>query len=383
MPQNKKIKPIPKLSKQQLLPLLAIITYLILAAGTIILITRISSRTALQKLSAVPYIAVPAEGGFVEAWTPLLPRIAETTGLTNVSIRTYSDGETLTQFFAEAVRDKLLFAEIPVDTAYNLPELTKKGYLTEIGTISDTIIPPVFTKSLSSLLATDKNFFLPLSCNPWILITLREHSAIQPVYSYAIPGQEDDGMFASLALAARDAGSMGSSPRFAEFLVHLKKMANDGTIQINAGTYTYNDAYQFLSAGKAKYLLFPVSEYSTLSTAERMTLSVQPLQKQFICDMTVAAFPVQSFSEAQLAKPALIELLKTSEIQYSLAQPRKYLSANIISPAKSASVDTIKRQLSLASQCLFPKLLDPAEKKSADLADQIRGSLMTLQENVK
>src|SRR5574344_1078682 len=76
---------------------------------------RLSERTAA--------IALPNEGGYVEAWTSYLSQIARTVGVPELSIKTYTTYAELEDLFRKADKINLLWAEVPLSSRFPMKSL--------------------------------------------------------------------------------------------------------------------------------------------------------------------------------------------------------------------------------------------------------------------
>ncbi|HOS29947.1 MAG TPA: hypothetical protein PLR39_04000, partial [Treponemataceae bacterium] len=82
---------------------------------------RLSERTAS--------IALPNEGGYVEAWTPYLSQIARTVGVPELNIKTYTTYTELELIIREADKLNLLWAEVPLSAQFPVNRLYEEELL--------------------------------------------------------------------------------------------------------------------------------------------------------------------------------------------------------------------------------------------------------------
>lgn len=319
-------------------------------------------------------IAVPSEGGYIEAWTQHLPQISRTVNIPEVTIYTYDSIEKLESFFLQPEKYNLLWAEIPVSGEYNLKQLCDKIQLESFSENVMDNYPPALYKVVNNLTPKIVNNFIPISYNPWIVIKNAKKST-NSTYQYSIGANNEDAQLTSLALAKLLNSSNNYYIANDTALLALKQMSNDKTLIINSKTYTQKDALNALEIGLSDKAILPIYYFNNLSVTQRMELSILPFESTMVCDATIALFPVRKSEEFKNAVKNAQNLLLDPEIMYATANSRNWMPAHIRSVSRSVYTDYIKKQARQVKNCLIPYLQCENSQDKKNLLMNIQNSL--------
>ena len=315
-------------------------------------------------------IALPSEGGFVEAWTQHLPQIARSVDIPEINILTYDSYDKLKNYFLLAEKYNLLWAEVPVSGEYNLSKLLSEVQTSVITKKIADFYPPTLFKEIKAYIGKSDNRFLPLSYNPWIVIK-KNNADISTEFEYSTGAYYDDGAFATLTFV-RDIKKSGKEIlTIDEGLSDIKEMTNDKTFIRNPDSYTFKDAYTVLENNKVKKTLLPIYFYNSLSVAQRLELSIEPLTSGLITDATVAIFANRKTEEAILSVEKAKECLLNTELLYSTANARLWMPAHINTVSRSVYTDYIKKQARQANACFIPQTQFNTEKEKVKLLEKL------------
>lgn len=359
-------------SKKSILILLA--SFLI---ATIVLLTVLFfmlQTGALSKRTAA--IALPSEGGFVEAWTQHLPQIARIVEIPEVTIITYDSYDKLRSYFTQAEKYNLLWAEIPVSGEYNLKNLLSEVQISPITNKISEYYPPALFKAIKSFSGKNDIRFIPLSYNPWIVVNKKDPPN-NTEFEYSTGAHYEDGAFATLSFVRKIEKTENNILTIDEGLSDIKKMVNDKTFVINPRSYTYKDAYSVLENNKVKKTILPTYFYNSLSVTQRLALSIEPLSSEMIVDATVAVFANRKNEESMVSIEKAKECLLNTELLYSTANARLWMPAHINTVSRSIYTDYLKNQARHASSCLLPQTQFNSEKEKNKLLEKLEIAFRT------
>ena len=315
-------------------------------------------------------IALPSEGGFVEAWTQHLPQIARIVDIPEVNILTYDSYDKLRSYFLQAEKYNLLWAEIPVSGEYNLSKLFSEVQTSVISQRISDYYPPALFKEIKSCTGKTDNRFLVLSYNPWIVIKKNNTETVTE-FEYSTGAHYEDGAFATLTFVRNIKRTGKELLSLDEGLSEIKQMVNDNTFIRNPKSYTFKDAYSVLENNKVKKTILPIYFYNSLSVAQRLELSIEPLTSGLITDATIAVFANRKTEEAILSVEKAKEYLLNTEILYSTANARLWMPAHINTVSRSIYTDYIKKQARQASNCFIPQTQFNSEKEKDKLLEKL------------
>lgn len=321
-------------------------------------------------------IVLPSEGGFVEAWTQHLPQIARNVGIPEVNILTYDDFDKLKSYFSSAEKYNLLWAEVPVSGEYNLSKLLDTVPTSLVDKKTADYFPPALYKAIKTFSGKSDIRFLPLSYNPWIVVQ-KQNSSTKTKFEYSVGAYYTDGALATLSFV-RELKSTGKELiTIEQALSDLYKMSNDKTFITNVITYTNKDAYSALENNKVKQTILPIFFYNNLTVAQRLELSVKPIENSLIADATVAVFANRKTEEAKLAIEKAKQYLLNTELLYSTANARAWMPAHINTVSRSIYTDFIRKQARQVKSCLIPSTQFDSEKEKTELVKKLENALRT------
>ena len=321
-------------------------------------------------------IVLPSEGGFVEAWTQHLPQIARNVGIPEITILTYDNYNKLKSYFLQPEKYNLLWAEIPVSGEYNLKNLLSEVQTSTVDSKISDFYPPILFKTIKAYTGKSDIRFIPLSYNPWIVIS-KNNSPSKTEFKYSTGAHYADGAFATLSFV-RKIGKIGNDfLTIDEGLSDLQEMSNDKTFITNSKSYTFKDAYSALESNKVKRTLLPVYFYNSLTVAQRLELSIDPFDSTLITDATVAVFANRKTEEAKVSVEKAKEYLLNTELLYSTANSRLWMPTHISTVSRSIYTDYIRKQSRQAKFCLIPQMQFNSEKEKTDLLQKLEIAFRT------
>lgn len=226
---------------------------------------------------------------------------------------------------------------------------------------------------------------IPLSYNPWIRLykTNTENTVFE--YDTAAPGSSEDLLLNTFTYFRSILSSDGSIVSIEDTLSKIHEMSNDGTIQLNAYTYTAKDAMNLFIDNKVSKLVLPIADLSKVPTEELMKSSVHSMGKVLTADITYAVFPNRSTEKAKTAVKLAQGYLIIPEILFTTANSRSWLPAHIGTVAKNVYTDFTRKQARQAKTCLVPQLQYATDEDYKTLIPSIREAFSSnyLQEQSK
>ena len=270
----------------------------------------------------------------------------------------------------------LLWAEIPVSGEYNLSKLLDTVPTSLVDKKTADYFPPALYKAIKTFSGKSDIRFLPLSYNPWIVVQ-KQNSSTKTKFEYSVGAYYTDGALATLSFV-RELKSTGKELiTIEQALSDLYKMSNDKTFITNVITYTNKDAYSALENNKVKQTILPIFYYNNLTVAQRLELSVKPIENSLITDATVAVFANRKTEEAKLAIEKAKQYLLNTELLYSTANARAWMPAHINTVSRSIYTDFIRKQARQVKSCLIPSTQFNSEKEKTELVKKLENALRT------
>ena len=349
--------------------ILILLASFLIATGILlsVLFFMLQSGTLSKRTAA---IALPSEGGFVEAWTQHLPQIARIVDIPEITILTYDNYDKLKSYFLQAEKYNLLWAEIPVSGEYNLKNLLSEVQTSSIDIRISDYYPPALFKAIKSFTGKSDIRFIPLSYNPWIVINKKDLPS-NTEFEYSTGAHYEEGAFATLAFVREIKKNGNNILSIEEGLSDIKEMSNNKTFVRNPKSYTYKDAYSVLESNKVKKTILPIYFYNSLSVAQRLDLSLEPLSSGLIADATVAVFANRKTEEAILSVEKSKTYLLNTELLYSTANARLWMPAHINTVSRSIYTDYIRKQARQASTCFIPQTQFNSKKEKDKLLEKL------------
>ncbi len=359
-------------SKMSVLVLLG--SFLIISLLLISVLLFMLQSGMLSKRTAA--IALPDEGGFVEAWTQHLPQIARNINIPEVTILTYDSYDKLKSYLSQSEKYNLLWAEVPVSGKYNLEKLLLEVPTSTVDKQTADYYPPALYKMIKTYTGKSDIRFLPLSYNPWIVVKKNEIPTTTE-FEYSSGAFYEDAAFATLGFVRKLGEKENSILTVDEGLADLQKMSNDKTFITNSKSYTYKDAYSVLERNKVKKTFLPVYFYNSLTVSQRLELSIEPFTSGLITDATVAIFANRKTEKSKLAVEQAKNLLLNTELLYSTANARLWMPAHINTVSRSIYTDYIRKQARQVNSCLIPQMQFYSKKEETELLKKLDIALRT------
>lgn len=404
-----KIKTLPR---KQLIILSSILFVILVSIILIPLLLPHNTTSDTPITKAIPTIALPESGGFVEAWTPLLSQIAEAGGFSQVTITTYNDAKTLENLFAKADQYNLLWAEIPLEGQYNFDRLISKDYFEPITNINGLSYLQPISKAIATsipLKGTNQEVLpcLPLSHNPWFLLSHKELpetvTGSRADYVYSIAGKDFNTAFATLAAARsglisnsftlstgkltklpiteqQNEQSVSLLPTVEDGTKLLYLLSNNGIIQNNANSYTPTDSKNLFIDGHTAFWFLSTKEYNTIHIVDCSQFIIETNSQILVTDITAAFFPSRQNERAKSVYTSLQRFLTLPDVQYQTANHRLCLPAVPRTIARSVYTDNIQ-QFCLESRTAIIPLMQYNINNYSELLADINKSLTTLKAN--
>ncbi len=329
---------------------------------------------SLSKRTAA--IALPSEGGFVEAWTQHLPQIARNVGIPEVTILTYDSFEKLKSYFSNSEKYNILWAEIPVSGEFNLEKLLKEVPTSLVDKTTSDYFPPALYKEIKTYTGKSDIRFLPLSYNPYVVVR-KNNPPDKTEFEFSSGAYYNDVAFATLAFVRIIEKTDKNFLSIKDGLSDLQKMSNNKTFISNIRTYTNKDAYSVLESDKVKKTLMPIYFFSNLSVAQRLELAIEPFTSVLITDATVAVFADRKTEESKLAVEKSKQYLLNTELLYSTANARAWMPAHINTVSRSIYTDYIRKQARQVETCFIPETQFNSAREKTELIEKLNIALRT------
>lgn len=356
---------------------------IVLIIGIVIFIIAKPSKQIYKE----PGIFLPAEGGFVEAWEPLIAEINKELNIEDLCIRTYSSAEELEDAFKNPEIYNILWAEVPVTGEYDFGGLVKKDCLKPIDNLKKEYYTPSLFNAIQNLFLTDNEkvkpnqqtyYALPYSCDFWLYMKKKNAKTEKTTNQYAIPGKDMESAFAVLAdfyPVGQDTSKKTDLKR--QGLIKLDEYSNNGTFQKNPFTYNKLDARQMVLDEVAKYTSISMSEFITFSVEERALYEITPIKEKLIANATVILFANAKDEKMQNYVSSFQKALDNPFIIFNSANSRNWQPIRIDTVSRNIQADNLRKSARLIKTCTMPWLnyASPTEKQA--LFDEIKRVLST------
>jgi len=329
---------------------------------------RLSERTAS--------IALPNEGGYVEAWTPYLSQIARTVGVPELNIKTYTTYTELELIIREADKLNLLWAEVPLSAQFPVNRLYEEELL--CGILLEDVISQYYPQSIVNVInktvtGDPKNTTtIPISYNPWIRLYKTSTENMEFVFDTAAPGSTETLLLASFTYFRSILSTDNNILSIEDTLNKINEMSNDATIQKNVYSYTIKDAQTLFVDNKVSKLVLSIADLPKLPNEELMRSSVHSMGKVLSTDITYAVFPNRASEKAQTAIKLAQGYLLIPEIVFTTANSRNWLPAYIGTVAKNVYTDFTRKQARQTKVCLVPDLQYANDEEYKKLLSSIK-----------
>ena len=346
----------------------------LIAAGVVLAGVLVAK--SLGKTNNAACIAVPKEGGFVEAWTPQLEKLAERIGFEKISIETYSSYQNLNKLFSQADKRNLLWAEVPLSNKFPVHKLYEDKILSEI--LLENIISQYYPQSLVKIInksvtgSEDDTIAIPISYNPMIRLYKSDSSNDKFVIDTATPGSTDELLLSSFTFFRSILSSESHILSVEETLEKLKGMSNDSTIQRNAYSYTPKDAQNLLIDNLASKVVISVSDLAMIPNEITLQANIHSMGKILAADVSFALFPKPSNGKSRNNIRKAQEALLDPDMLYYLANSRNWLPAYIGTVAKNVYTDFTRKQARQTKVCLVPDLQYANDEEYKKLLSSIK-----------
>ena len=313
---------------------------------------RLSERTAS--------IALPNEGGYVEAWTPYLSQIARTVDVPELSIKTYTTYNELEQIIKNADKLNLLWAEVPLNSKFPLKDL----YTDEIisGILLEDDISQYYPQSIIQVINTALTgdaktaSAIPLSYNPWIRLYKTNTENTAYTFDTAAPGSTEALLLSSFTYLRSILSADTNILSVEDTLAKIKELSNNTGIQRNSYNYSIKDAQNLFIENKASKLILSTADLAKLPNEELMKTSVHSMGRILTADITYAVFPIRSSEKAQTAIKLAQGYLLIPEILFTTANSRSWLPCYTGTVAKNVYTDFTRKQARQTRVWLVPDL---------------------------
>jgi len=321
-------------------------------------------------------IALPNEGGYVEAWTPYLSQIARTVDVPELTIKTYTTYTELEELFKNADKLNLLWAEVPLSAQFPVNRLYEEELL--CGILLEDVISQYYPQSIVNVInktvtGDPKNTTtIPISYNPWIRLYKTSTENMEFVFDTAAPGSTETLLLASFTYFRSILSTDNNILSIEDTLNKINEMSNDATIQKNVYSYTIKDAQTLFVDNKVSKLVLSIADLPKLPNEELMRSSVHSMGKVLSTDITYAVFPNRASEKAQTAIKLAQGYLLIPEIVFTTANSRNWLPAYIGTVAKNVYTDFTRKQARQTKVCLVPDLQYANDEEYKKLLSSIK-----------
>lgn len=347
--------------------------------GTIVFLLEKSGRLSERTAS----IALPNEGGYVEAWTPYLSQIARTVDVPELNIKTYTTYAELEEIFKQADKYNLLWAEVPLSSQFPV----KKLYDDELfcGILLEENISQYYPQSIVHIInttltgSTDNIIAIPISYNPLIRLYKINSDKTDYTYDTAVPGSTENLLLSSFTFLRSILSSENNILSVSDTLVKINEMSTNALIQKNIDAYSVKDTQNLFIDNKAFKLLLSISDLAKFPPDELMKTSVHSMGRILTADITYAVFPNRSAERAKTAVKLAQGYLIIPEILFTTANSRNWLPAFMGTVAKNVYTDFTRKQARQTKTCLVPGLQYSNEEEYKQIIENIKKTFSTLQ----
>lgn len=326
-----------------------------------------------------PCIYLPSEGGYVQAWESYLPEVQEKTGIADLGIKTYSTPQEFELIFMTPEKYNIMWAEVPVTGEYNFSDLAQKGYLQEIKDLQ----AEYYIYSLFNLIQQQFNpktfYALPYSCDLWVLLQRKRALEKTPVYEIAVPGKEEETVFAMLTEVMALNSTMDNTFLLEEAFLQLEKYSSNKTYQNNPFTYTVYDVLQMVLEGKARSTPMAVSKFLELSYEEQANYTLTLLNDKVIANTTVLLFPKYSSEKMQKSIQTAQKAVSDTSLNFRITDGRNWQPVRIDTSSRNIHISNIREYARIASSSGIPQLHYSSIEEKEQLFSEISKILTTKQ----
>ena len=343
--------------KKKVFLIIIIIVFILFSVLAIITIKNNSAQ-----IYSEPAIFLPKTGGYIEAWKPVLAEIQEVTKLQNICIRTYESKEEIEKIIAKPKAYNVIFIEMPVSGIYDNKKIATNAAVIETFN-QDFFVPAIMKEIKDTFEIGEKNKVLPLSFDPWIFVEHKNIGKAIPSFEVAIPGKDS---FTNLAVLALEMLKTDKDTA----LKNIAEKSNSGFFQMNAFSYSKNDAIQMVLNNIAKATIILFSDFIKQKSEIKNALSIDYLKNEFASKVTVAIFPNYKDEKMQNVIKVCQTLLQDSKITYKVTKERNALPARIDSFSFDMTANKVRNYSRNISTCVIPSLLYKDKAEYEELVSQ-------------
>lgn len=346
-----------------------------LAAGLVL--AGVLAVRAFGKNDNAACIAVPKEGGFVEAWSTFIPELRTATGIPELHIRTFETPQELEKLFLNSEEYNLMWAEVPVTGEYNFITLAQRGRLQ----IIDDLKPEYYIGSLFNVIQTrfDQKwtYALPYSCDLWVLLQRKEPLKQNPKYEIAVPGRDVENVFAVLTEVLASENSIGKEFNLKMALAELEEKSSNKTYQNNPFTYTNYDVLRMVLNGEARSTPIAISQYLAMSYENQDKYVLTPIKDKVVANATVLLFPSRAKEETQILVQKCQKALIDPKLNFRIAEKRNWQPVRIDTSSRNVHVSNIREAARTASYSGIPWLSYSSNEEKKHIFTEIQKKLLT------
>lgn len=349
-----------------------------------------------SRMFSSPFIAVPADDNYENAWQKLMPQIKAKTGLKRIDVRTYRNATDLENLLK--TNNKMLWAEVPISNGMDFVSWQKEGLIrtlnyTELPRYNSLIYPLVRIAQTEKLEPTisiptqrvAKDFeypmlFLPFTFNPWLTVSCSGVDSSKADALVSVAAKSNEEALGAVGLAILFSNNTETQTIFDT----LESIQNNKILQHSAHTFGQHDATSYLLDGKVKCAFIKYSEFASFSVEQLQKLIpavlplVQESQKKAsnVITTTGILFPNNKLID-KYQKVFCEKLFSDSEFLYTATSERNVLPAYIDVPVVNSRASSAITSATNCTNYILPEMTVPVdatekEKFFTEIASRLR-----------
>lgn len=305
-------------------------------------------------------IVLPNEGGYVESWAPYLSQLSKVLGVSDLSIKTYTNEEDLYELLEKTESLNVLWIEIPLTSSFSIQNAIDNKRIMPLSNsqkvleISPFVVQNIFLSHFSQ--EADELFTLPFTMNPIVQVYKQENSARDTLNDLLVPLQTSKDLKIFYAYTKALFYPYLNHLSEEEFVISLPSFLNFIHLDAQSIKHQQSELLAYFLKNKNKTLLMYASDLELLSVEQRLSVSISTLGKSICSDFSYLVFPARTSENYQEKIRNAQEYLLIPEVAFNIANKRNALTVNLESISKNVLNDFIKKQVRQAENCIVPAL---------------------------
>lgn len=306
------------------------------------------------------YIVLPNDGGYVESWAPYLSQLSRVLGVSDLSIKTYTNEKDLYELLEKTESFNILWIEIPLKSSFSLQKAIDNKLLMPLcnpQTVLETsplVVQNIFLSHFSQ--EASELFTLPFTMNPLIQVYKHENAVNNTKNELLVPLQTSKDFKVFYAFTKALFYPYLNHLSEEEFIIGLPSFLNFMHLDPQSVKHQPNELLPYFLKNNNKSLLMYASDLEALSVEQRLSVSISSFGKNICSDFSYLVFPARTSENYQEKIRNAQEYLLIPEVAFNIANKRNVLSVNLEAISKNVFNDFIKKQVRQAENCIVPAL---------------------------